>query len=680
MLMLRSTDTDEEFVNPPAVEQRWSPATLSTKLNIGTDLPQSVWAKAGDKHRRQPVGSRQQAVIAGLTGAAIFVHLLLRFCLANKFEVFGIRISDLPLVAALLFAGVPLVISLVIKLLRREFSSDLLAGISIVASVALGEYLAGTIVVLMLSGGQALEAYALRNASSVLEALAKRMPSLAHVEFGGDIHDVPLGSVSIGDTLVVFPNESCPVDGIVVHGSGVMDESYLTGEPFKISKAPGSAVLSGSINCEVALTIRAEKRACDSRYAKIMQVMRASEQQRPRLRRMGDTLGAFYTPLAVALAMIAWAASGESMRFLAVLVVATPCPLIIAIPVAIIGSISLAARRGIIIKDPAVLERIATCSTAIFDKTGTLTYGQPRLTEILVAPGFNESDLLAQVASLERYSKHPLSVAIVEAARKANIALREVATVSERPGEGLRGTVAEQVVQITSRKKCVAQRPERANELPSTRDGLECVVLIDDHYAATIRFRDEPRADGAPFIQHLRPRHGFRRVLLVSGDRESEVRYLAEQVGIQDVYAGQTPEQKLEIVRRETGKSDTLFLGDGINDAPALSAATVGVAFGKNSDIAAEAAGAVILDTSLQRVDELLHVSRRLRTIALQSAVGGMALSLVGMFIAAAGYLPPVAGAIVQEAVDVLAVLNALRVAVSPAVLSDYSSPRQLSG
>ena len=678
MLTLRSTDTGDSCSNSALVDQHRASAELLTKNDMSLDSARSDGVKAGDPHRRPSVMSRPQGVIAGLAGAAICVHLLLRFCLADKFEVFGLRRSDFPLVAALLFCGIPLVLSLAAKLVRREFSSDLLAGISIVTSVALGEYLAGTIVVLMLSGGQALEAYALRNASSVLEALAKRMPSLAHRQLGGEIRDVPLESVAIGETLLVFPNESCPVDGTVVHGSGVMDESYLTGEPFKISKVPGSAVLSGSINGETALTIRAEKRACDSRYAKIMQVMRASEQQRPRLRRMGDTLGAFYTPLSVALAAIAWAASGESKRFLAVLVVATPCPLIIAIPVAIIGSISFAARRGIIIKDPAVLERIATCTTAIFDKTGTLTYGQPRLTEILVAQGIVESDLLAQVASLERYSKHPLSTAIVDAARHGNQALRDVAEVSERPGEGLRGTVAEQFVQITSRKKCVAQRPDLANELPSTLGGLECVVLIDDHYAATMRFRDEPRADGAPFIQHLRPKHGFRRVLLVSGDRKSEVRYLADQLGIQNVYAGQSPEQKLEIVRRETERSDTLFLGDGINDAPALAAATVGIAFGQNSDIAAEAAGAVILDTSLQRVDELLHVSRRLRTIALQSAVGGMALSLVGMFIAAAGYLPPVAGAIVQEAVDVLAVLNALRVAVSPATRSDYLPTSQL--
>jgi heavy metal translocating P-type ATPase len=603
---------------------------------------------------------------------AIVLHLCLRLLLEPSHTVLGLPLHELPLIAALVFGGIPLVLELLVKLLRREFGSDLLAGLSIVTSVLLGEYLAGTLVVLMLSGGAALEAYAVRSASSVLDALARRVPSQAHREQGGEVVDIPLDRVVPGDTCVIFPHEICPVDGTVLRGHGTMDESYLTGEPYLMSKAPGSQVLSGAINGDAALTIRADKLAVDSRYAKIMQVMRASEQRRPRLRRLGDQLGAFYTPLAVAIALAAWALSGQAVRFLAVLVIATPCPLLIAIPVAIIGSVSLAASRGIIIKDPAVLEKIDTCRTAIFDKTGTLTYGQPRLTGLHPAPGFDEREVLALVASLERYSKHPLSGAIVAAAREAGLPLADASSVSERPGEGLRGTVSGRTVQVTSRQKLMAQHPELVPELPAAGGGLECVLLLDGHYAATLRFRDQPRADGAPFIHHLKPRHHFDRVLLVSGDRESEVRYLAEQVGIQEVYAGQSPEQKLERVRAETRWANTVFLGDGINDAPALTAATVGIAFGQNSDITAEAAGAVILESSLQKVDEFLHVSRRMRSIALQSAIGGMALSLVGMLLAAAGYLSPVAGAVAQEIIDVLAVLNALRVALPPKTLSDY--------
>jgi heavy metal translocating P-type ATPase len=619
-----------------------------------------------------PAASRTQALIAGLALAAIACHLLLRLTPAAGGRVLGLALPDLPLVVALALGGAPLVVGLLLKLARREFGSDLLAGISIVTSVLLREYLAGTLVVLMLSGGEALEAYAVRSASSVLAALARRMPSVAHRKRGEDVAEVALDAVAAGDTLVIFPHEICPVDGTVLEGRGTMDESYLTGEPYLMSKAPGSQVLSGAINGEAALTIRADKLAVDSRYAKIMQVMRASEQSRPRLRRLGDQLGALYTPLAVALALAAWVVSSDPTRFLAVLVVATPCPLLIAIPVAIIGSVSLSARRGIIIKDPAVLEKVDTCRTAIFDKTGTLTYGRPELTELLPAAGWEGPDVLALVAALERYSKHPLSGAILEAARKRGAPPREVGAVSERPGQGLSGSVAGRVVQVTNRHKLAAQHPDQAAELPPASGGLECVVLVDGRYAATLRFRDRPRSDSAPFIRHLGRRHRVARVLLVSGDREEEVRHLADQVGIREVYAGRTPEEKLAIVREETRKANTVFLGDGINDAPALTAATVGVAFGQGSDITAEAAGAVILDSTLAKVDEFLHISHRLRAIALQSAVGGMALSLLGMGLAAAGHLPPVAGAVAQEVIDVLAVVNALRVALPPRSLTDY--------
>ena len=303
--------------------------------------------------------NRGMAITAcgALTGIA--VHLILRYGAHTEAPSYQI-----PLWIVLALGGIPLLCELLTKVVKLQFGSDLLAGISIVTAALLGEYLAGALVVLMLSGGGALEGYAVRRASSVLRALAQRMPSLAHRRRDGRVVDVPLTEVAVGDTLVVFPHEACPVDGIVAEGRGVMDESFLTGEPFRMSKTPGSKVISGAINGEAALTVRATRPTADSRYAKIMQVMRSAEENRPRMRRLGDTLGAFYTPLAVLIALVAWAISGESSRFLAVLVVATPCPLLIAIPVAIIGAISLCARRGIIVKDPVVLETIATCRTA----------------------------------------------------------------------------------------------------------------------------------------------------------------------------------------------------------------------------------------------------------------------------------------------------------------------------
>ena len=601
--------------------------------------------------------------IAAVAAISILLHLLLQYGLRSNRSI-----SIAPLLVALVIGGIPLVLRLSRKLLALEFGSDHLAGISIVTSVILGEYLVGVIVILMLSGGTALEEFASRRASSVLDALARRMPQVAHKKIPAGLSEIELTEVHVGDALVVLPHEICPVDGIVVQGRGRMNEAYLTGEPFEIEKVPGSQVLSGAVNGDFALEIRAGKLAIDSRYARIMQVMQDAEQNRPRIRRLGDQLGAWYTPAALALAGLAWIVSGQSQRFLAVIVVATPCPLLIAIPVAVIGAISLAARHGIIIKNPAILEQIDRCRTLVFDKTGTLTYGEPMLSEILCAANFAREEVLQTLGSLERYSKHPLSRAIQEAARDANLSAQSVSEISERPGEGLKGKVGERRVWITSRK--VAEKQGTA--LPPVASGLECVVFLDERYAATCRFRDRPRQESRVFIKHLRPRHSVNHVLIVSGDRDEEVRHLAQQVGIEEIYSAKSPEEKVAIVRREAAKAKTLFVGDGINDAPAMQAATVGVAFGAQSDITTEAADAVILEASLSRVDELIHIAQHMRRVALESAVGGMALSIVCMIIAAIGFLPPIGGAIAQEIIDLVAVLNAIRVALPTQSLRDF--------
>jgi len=588
----------------------------------------------------------------------------------------SLTVAELPLIAMLIIGGGLLVADLISKLLKGSFGSDLLAGVAIVTSLLLGEYVAGVLVVLMLSGGEALESRAVSRAGDVLNALARRMPTVAHRRLEGRLVDVPLAELAVGDTIVVLPHEICPVDGTVVAGRGTMDESYLTGEPYQMRKAPGSLVLSGAINGEAALEVRADRVGEDSRYAKIMQVLRESEQQRPRLRRLADTLGGLYTPLALALALAAWWASGEAVRFLAVLVVATPCPLLIGIPVAIIGAVSLAAKRGIVIRDPAILERLDSCRTAIFDKTGTLTYGRPQLTDIVPLADQSAADVLALAASLEAYSKHPLAGAVLEAASDRGLTLLDVDSLAEEPGKGLVGRVllpaaATRDVTITSRQKLPLVDPAGAQRLPAQAGGLECVVVANGQAVGLLRFHDSPRASGRPFVEHLAPAHGLSRVMLVSGDRESEVRWLAEIVGIDEVHAGISPEGKLKLVEAATAEAPTLFVGDGINDAPALAAATVGVAMGTASDVTSEAAGAVVMDSALERVDELLHIGSRLRSIALQTAVGGMAASVVGMLVAAAGLLPPTAGALVQAAIDVVAVVNALRMSWNGGSLSD---------
>jgi heavy metal translocating P-type ATPase len=592
--------------------------------------------------------------VALLALAGIVLSLVLRFFVAAPEAV-----TTFPVIVVVVGGGGLLVLSLVRGMFRGEFGSDLLAGISIVTSVILGEYLAGALVVLMLSGGTALEEYAMRRASSVLDALAKRMPSIAHRRAGTQMIDIAVDAVQPGDELVVLPHELCPVDGVVVEGHGSMDESYLTGEPYRVSKTPGSEVISGAINGDSAVVIRASRAAQDSRYLKIMMVMDASRQKRPRMRRIADRLGTWYTPIAVMIAMAAWAFSGDAQRFLAVLVVATPCPLIIAIPVAIIGAISWCAKRGIIIKDPIALERAHTCDVLITDKTGTLTVGEPALVSIQ-SRGLSEQDVLQLVASLEQYSKHPLAQAVLDRAKAQKILLAEVSDVSEVPGKGLRGTVKGHEVVVTGRRTLPSEVLVGFEQAPA---GLECVVMCDNQPVAVFQFLDQPRADSENFLSHLRPQHHFKDIILLSGDRDQEVQYLAQQMGITRMFAGKSPEEKVAIVQAETRDHQTLFLGDGINDAPALTAATVGVAFGPRSDITSEAAGAVILEPSLRKVDQLLHISGHLRAVALQSAVGGMIFSVGAMGIAAAGFLPPVVGALTQEIIDLFAVVNALRAA-----------------
>jgi len=610
--------------------------------------------------------TRKSVVIAILAVIAIATHVVLKYWCKT-----GANLHQMPLIIVLGLGGLPILIDLLKNLWKRQMGADLLGGLSIITSVLLGEYLAGTIIVLMLASGEALESFAVQRASSALAALAKRVPSVAHCKTQEGISAIALKDIVVGDLLIVYPHEICPADGEVVEGHGTMDESYLTGEPFQITKTSGSTVISGALNGDSALTVRVTKLVADSRYAKIMEVMAESESKRPQLQRLGDQIGAVFAPVALVVALIAWLISGDATRFLAVLVVATPCPVLIAIPVAIIGSISLCASRAIIVKSPVVLEQIGSCRTAIFDKTGTLTQGVPQLTEQIAAPGFDQREILALVAGLERYSKHPLARAILTAAKNEGIELAEASEVHEAAGQGLRGTVQGKRIQITSRNQLTKLQTPGFEQLPPAIAGLECVITIDNHYASDFLFRDAPRKESKAFIDHLAPKHNFERMIIVSGDRESEVRYLAAQVGITEIYAEQKPEEKVAIVRKETATAKTLYVGDGINDAPAMLAATVGMAIGESSDVTTEAAGVVIMDSSLEKVDEFIHISQRMRTIALQSALGGMALSAIGMAFAASGHLSPINGAITQEIIDVVSIVNALRAAFPPRVPHD---------
>ncbi len=603
--------------------------------------------------------------------------------LVTLIALFGIctytagSLAELPnikyaLVGVLVLGGIPVCLGIMLRLIKGEFNSDNLALISIITAIYIEEYLAGSIVVLMLSGGQALENYSIGRASSALAALAKRMPSIAHKVVNSTLEDISLGDVKVGDALMVLPHEVVPTDGEVQSGYTTTDESFLTGEPYQLSKGPGSDVLAGSVNGEGAITITVSRLPIDSRYEKIVDVMRRAEKERPKIRRLADRLGAFYTPISLLIAASAWIISGDPSRFLSVCVIATPCPLLIAVPVAIIGTISLAARRGIIIKNPAVLERVGECTTLILDKTGTLTYGAPILTTVNACDSLSSEELLQLAASLEQYSRHPLSQAIKDRASKAQ--LLPVERLSEKPGTGLSGIVRGKHILITGRGKLA---PEITASLPPSKTGLECIITVDGKMAGTFEFHDTPREDSPHFIRHLNPSHKITRTIIASGDRESEVAYLASLLGITEYYASASPEDKVSLVKKESTQAKTIFIGDGINDAPALASAYVGIAFGLNGDVATEAAGAVILDRSLNKVDELFHIGLRLRRIVLQSTIGGMALSMVGMSLAFFGLLSPVAGAIGQEVIDILAILNALRASIEPKEISDIERFRE---
>lgn len=591
--------------------------------------------------------------------------------LANLiFKVFLPSIAQIPLLLIILLGGLPLVLQIFLRLIKGNFGADLIALIALVLAVCLQENIAAVLIILMLASGQVLEKYASNRASFVLKALASRVSSIAHLKDGNNFVDIEISKIKIDDLIAVFPHETCPVDGEIVQGSGTMDESYLTGEPYRISKTVGSKVLSGAINGESLFVIRAEKLTQDSRYAKIIEVMKMAEEQRPELRRIADQIGIIFAPITLIIAGCSYFFTHSLTNFLAVLTIATPCPLLIAVPIAIISAISISARHGIIIKDPKILERLPTCSTAIFDKTGTLTYGEPSLTEVIALDKYTANEILQKTASLERYSRHPLASAILNEANKRHLLLLDAQNIAEKAGYGMTGIIDGKEIAITNRKK-IDQHQNGKIEIPEIEAGLECVIVIDNVVSGLLLFRDSPRAESHSFINHLGPNHGFKKVVLLSGDRDSEVNYLAQILDIKESYSSQTPEEKLAFVKKETSLAPTLFMGDGINDAPALMIATVGIAFGQGNNITSESAGAVILESNLSKVDELIHISVLTRKIVLQSAVGGMIFSLIGMSFASFGLISPSFGAVAQQVIDFFAIINALRLTFSKKIISD---------
>ncbi len=596
---------------------------------------------------------------------------------ADRIWLLGLVLTGLP-VAGRTFRG----------LLRGEFAADVVAMLAILGALLLGQPLAGLVVVLMQTGGEALDAYAVARASNAVAALEADAPRTAHRVNGERVQDIPAEQIAPGDLLLVRPGELVPADGVVVDGTSHVDTSRLTGEPVPVRAAAGTTLLSGSVNQEGALTLRAERRSQDSQYARIVDLVRSAQASKSPLQRTADRWAVWFTPLTLLACCSAWLVSHDWTRVLAVLVVATPCPLILAAPVAIIGGINRAAKRGIIVRSGGALEGLARVNTAVFDKTGTLTVGKPQVANVVVANGVDPLALLARGAAVEQGSGHLLARVIVAEAESRGAVLRVASALHETPGRGVRGVVDGEEVAVGSPdfvrealQRMPRMQPHAVDTLTQTlasmeqgATGLRAYIVTDGGAnggdasggggLARVEFADRLRPELAPMFGALRAL-GITDAHLLSGDKQANVKAIADAVGITQYAGDLSAEEKVTRVAalQQSGRR-VLMVGDGTNDAPSLSTATVGVALaGHGGGVVAEAADVVLLVDDPSRIPEAVRIGRRALAIARQSIGVGLGLSLVGMAFAAAGQLTPVAGALIQEAIDVAVILNALRAA-----------------
>ena len=564
----------------------------------------------------------------------------------------------------------PLIWSVVRSLLRRDVGVDAIALVAIVSALVLGQFLAGAVVALMLAGGNALEFYATRRAGRELTRLLERMPRVAHRRSGSAIEEVSVGSLLPGDIVVVRAGEVVPVDGSVASPVAVLDEAALTGEPLPVRRSRGGEVRSGSANAGDAFDLLATREADASTYAGIVRLVRQAEEGRAPFVRLADRYAAVFLPLALAVAGGAWLYSGNSMRFLAVMVVATPCPLILAAPIAFVAGVSRAARRGVIVKSAAVIERLGEARTVLFDKTGTLTLGLPAVEQILVFDGVQPEELLRLAASVDQLSAHVLAEALVHDAEARGLVLTAPTDVEEGPGQGIEGVVDGRRVAVGSSAWLLARGHADAENVARGLDGgldagmARILIGVDGALGGAVVMGDHVREDAHMLVEALR-REGIRHVAMVTGDRAAVADSVGAGLGLDRVYAQLSPEDKLDVVRTLRSSPDlcpVVMVGDGINDAPALALADVGIAMGGvGATVSSETADAVIVLDRVDRVLDAVRIGRRSLGIARQSVMVGMGLSLVAMAAAAAGFLAPVFGALLQEVIDVAVIANALR-------------------
>jgi heavy metal translocating P-type ATPase len=597
--------------------------------------------------------------IAGLT-AGIFARATGRPDLANLAWALGTA----PVIGGL-------AVSIVRDFLGGRLGVDVIALLSMSAALALGQPLAGAVVALMYSGGNVLEVIAIARAEHDLRSLVDRAPRQAHRKIGERIEQVPIEAVSVGDELLVRAGEIVPVDGVVRCALATIDESAVTGEPIPVQKTRGSAVLSGSLNAGETFDLTVTAPAGESTYAGIVRMVTAAQTAKAPFVRLADRYALIFLPVTLVIAFLAWLISGDLTRSLAVLVAATPCPLILAAPVAFIAGVAQAARRGILAKGGGALEELARAHTVLFDKTGTLTVGGARLLSVEVAPGEDLEEVLTLGASLEQASHHVLAKAVVAAAVDRGLKLKPPEQVRETMGAGLRGIIEGRQVTAGSREMFpsdgkLSPWELRAIRRASWRSALIVFVAVDGHPIGALLLADELRADTPRAIRLLRDA-GIARIVMVTGDRAAAAQAIGAALDLDAVLADRVPSDKVEAVRSEQRLHPTIMVGDGINDAPALAAADIGVALGaRGASASSEAADVVILTDRLDRVGEAIMIAQRARRIAVQSIVVGMGLSLAAMLAATVGWLAPVPAAIVQEVIDVVVILNALR-ALTPA-------------
>ena len=567
--------------------------------------------------------------------------------------------------AGLIVTAAPVAWRTVRGVFAGRLAADVVATLAITAAILLVQPLAGLIVVIMQTGGEALERFAEGRASSAVRELEAAAPRIAHRMRDGTTEEIAVGEIAAGDRLLVRPGEMLPCDAEVTAGRSHVDVSRITGEPIPVTALPGTRLMSGTLNGEGLLTVRARARASESQYARIVELVRSAQERKAPLQRLADHYAVWFTPITLAACLVAYLATGDPVRVLAVLVVATPCPLILATPVAILGGINRAARRQIIVRDGTALEQLGQVTAAVFDKTGTLTIGRPAVSRVVSRDGFDEHELLRLAAAVEQGSSHQLARTVIDAARAAALDLPDPQWVREDPGRGVVGRVAGRIVTIGARSFVQehARHPDgELEELASSVAGLRAFVAVDGDVEGAIEFADRTREDLGRSIAQL-TRLGVRRVLIVSGDHLENVRAVGHIAGVADVYGDLLPEDKVAIVRELVARGETVMMvGDGTNDAPALSTAQVGVALAAHSGgIVAEAAGVILLADDLSRVAEAMHIGRRTMRIARESIWVGLGLSAIAMVFAAFGALPPVAGAVLQEGIDLAVILNALR-------------------